>query len=196
MAAVVVRPRRDRPRSSLRVSGCGFPSNDHVSGTALCENQRPTPLLPAGKATRMRGSVPDRSSRCAATGPSRRKLLRLRPSLTSKDNGWPGAGSPLPGCAVMARTPAVASMQVLRRMERRFKFAFSSNRRTSVPWQSRSSPVRRQSWAADQLLSTRSGAPVRYTQAKFSVPARGKPARRTAARAVRLRCPPASVIGR
>src|SRR3954468_13211509 len=44
----------------------------------------PTELFPAGKVTRMRGSVPERSTTWDATSPSRTKLLRLRPSRTSK----------------------------------------------------------------------------------------------------------------
>jgi len=43
------------------------------------------PLFPAGKATMMRGFGPPRSKRWAATGPSRRKLLRFRLSSTAND---------------------------------------------------------------------------------------------------------------
>src|SRR5260221_8169255 len=67
------------------MSAWGLPRSVHVTGGLTSANQRPTPLLPAGKATTMRGLDPERSSRCAATGPSRRKLLRLLPSTTSND---------------------------------------------------------------------------------------------------------------
>src|ERR1700761_9373721 len=59
-------------------------------------NQRPTPLLPAGKAIKMRGSVPERSTKCAATSPWRTKLLMFRPSRT-----WNSSGGSV-GCTAAA----------------------------------------------------------------------------------------------
>ena len=47
----------------------------------------------------MRGSDPERSSKCAATGPSRKKLLRLRPFSDVEGQALLGAGSPQAGAS-------------------------------------------------------------------------------------------------
>jgi len=60
------------------------------------------------KAVRMRRSRPERSTRCAATGPWRTKLLRLRPSATSNwsgDSGMARAVGPAPSAARTNMTP-------------------------------------------------------------------------------------------
>jgi hypothetical protein len=75
------------------VIGRGALVSDHSTGAADFSNHKPTPLLPAGNATRMRGSFPERSSRCAATGPSRRKLLMLCPSSMRKASAFADGGS-------------------------------------------------------------------------------------------------------
>src|SRR6516165_5218775 len=71
-------------------------------------NQRPTPLSPAGKAIRMRGSFPERSTRCAATSPSRTRRLVLRPSSTWKSRRAAVGSSPRAGAAVSS--PALTTI--------------------------------------------------------------------------------------
>src|SRR5579864_2886730 len=72
--------------------GCGAPASVQRTVSERFANHSPTPLSPAGKAIRILGSLPDRSSRCAATSPSRTRRLRLRPSSTWKSRARRGAG--------------------------------------------------------------------------------------------------------
>ena len=99
-------------------------------------NHRPTPLLPAGNATRMRGSVPERSSRCAATGPSRRKLLMLRPSSMRKANARAPGGAMASSALAMAEIASSPN-----RSDRKFMAAGVCWRRASIRYRRARTPL-------------------------------------------------------
>ncbi len=123
-------PRRSRFRASGAVMGRGGATSFHATGELTSSNHRPTPLLPAGNATSTRGRVPERSSRCAATGPARTKLLMLFPSSMRKASGGPCADDAAPAPAPHAikksektalmkqRIPVASSSSVTRRYRR------------------------------------------------------------------------------
>ncbi len=50
----------------------------------MSANHRPTPLSPAGNATTTRGWVPERSTRCAALSPLRKKAFKVGGSSMEK----------------------------------------------------------------------------------------------------------------
>jgi len=57
----------------------------------------------------MRGSLPERSSKCAATAPSRRKLLMFRPSSMRKARARLGVTAT--GSAAWASAADISNMQ-------------------------------------------------------------------------------------
>src|SRR4029077_6318486 len=93
-------PRNGRRAWSSLVTGLGGETNVQAIVALVFSNQRPTPLLPAGNATRILGSGPNPNTRCAAHGPARRKLLMLRPSSMRKANA--GAAGTKAGSAALA----------------------------------------------------------------------------------------------
>ncbi len=74
----------ETPRMSPEVTGTSSPATSTATGSTRGSNHRPAPVLPAGKATRIRGALPEVARTCAATGPRRKKRFFVGPSLTAK----------------------------------------------------------------------------------------------------------------